>query len=218
MNEKYADGISSVMKNGFWFVDIPRTSSSSIRIELGKQFGEAYGKSNLLEQKYSMNQIFPDHLPAKEMINILGEDNWKKIITFSIVRNPWSRIFSLYNYRKEKKNIPVEWTFSDYVKKLERAEPFDTFFKYHGFRFGSSDFLTNERGEILVNHVLKYEKRCEDLKSLSNILGFELSGKIKTQYSICKDYNYSHYYNWKTKRIIERLYSMDIELFHYSFI
>ena len=38
-----------IKANGFWFVDIPRTSSTSIRVELGQQYGPAYAKANGIE-------------------------------------------------------------------------------------------------------------------------------------------------------------------------
>ena len=95
-------GCHSIRKNGFWFVDIPRTSSSSIRSELGKHFGRAYGKTNVNEREYQTPQIFRDHITARKMKALLGNKTWESIFTFTIVRNPWERIFSMYHYRKKR--------------------------------------------------------------------------------------------------------------------
>lgn len=86
--------IYQVKKNGFWFVDIPRTSSSSIKIELAHMYGKAYSKINLLERnlidkKYTLDKSpFKNHLTAIEMKRILGEKIWDEIFTFTLVRNP----------------------------------------------------------------------------------------------------------------------------------
>jgi len=84
MQRNYKLAIKKILEAGFWFIDIPRTSSSSLRIELGKRFGIPYGKKNLLDSKYSSEQIFPDHLTALEMKRIIGSDNWGKIFSFTI--------------------------------------------------------------------------------------------------------------------------------------
>src|SRR5262245_8701167 len=94
-------GRSQIRRHGFWFVDIPRTSSTSIRVELGRFYGLPYGKSKTFEDQYSTPQIFRDHVPAREMREILGTDLWERIFTFALVRNPWDRIVSMYNWRRK---------------------------------------------------------------------------------------------------------------------
>jgi len=44
---KQARGRRSIIKNGFWFVDIPRTSSISVRVQLVRRFGSVYGKERV---------------------------------------------------------------------------------------------------------------------------------------------------------------------------
>ena len=155
----HAYGCSRVRRNGFWFVDIPRTSSSSIRSELGMRFGKAYGKSNMLQKEHALEQIFPDHLPAIKMRNTLGKSTWDRIFTFTIVRNPWDRIYSIYNYRLGKNGIPDDLTFRDYVLAMDKPDSDTGLFRYHGFRYGSSDYVLDENNEIIVDHIARYEKR-----------------------------------------------------------
>jgi hypothetical protein len=217
MNEDYSNGISTIIRNGFWFIDIPRTSSSSIRVELGRQFGSPYGKTNLLEKEYSSDQLFPDHFTALEMIYILGENNWNKLFTFSIVRNPWDRAVSLYNYRKIKGNIPAEWDFSMYIQNLKNATADTEYFTYHGFRLGAIDYLINEKREIIVDFIVKFENRMEDLMKLSKILKFNILGEIMIQKASPTGMHYSEYYNEETMNIVKNLYSEEIKTFNYRF-
>jgi hypothetical protein len=217
MNVDYSTAISTIIRNGFWFIDIPRTSSSSIRVELGRQFGSPYGKTNLLEKEYASDQVFPDHFTALEMMNAIGESNWNKLFTFSIVRNPWDRAVSLFNYRKIKGNIPDEWDFDMYIHKLKNATAETEYFSYHGFRLGAIDYLINEKREIIVKFIVKFENRIEDLMKLSKILKFSIPGDIMIQKASPTGMHYSKYYSDETMNIIESLYYEEIKTFNYRF-
>ncbi len=206
-----------ILRYGFWFIDVPRTSSSSISAELGKHFGRTYGKRNLLEGEHSIPQIFHDHIPAKEMRPILGNFLWNKIFTFAIVRNPWERTYSMYNYRKKVGNIPKEWNFREYVLELKDATVDTLFFEYHGFRYSSSDYLLGNDGKVIVNRIVKYEDRVKDLKEIGSRINLKNLGKLHLQRASPKHRHYSEFYDNQTKTIIEQLYLKDIELFDYTF-
>ena len=45
--------IHEIKRNGFWFIDIPRTSSCSIKVEPGNTFGPVYEKANTIDKDYS---------------------------------------------------------------------------------------------------------------------------------------------------------------------
>ena len=60
-------GIFQIRRRGIWFIDIPRTSSSSIKAELGRLYGSTYAKSNIHNKGYGSRSIFPDHLTAYKM-------------------------------------------------------------------------------------------------------------------------------------------------------
>lgn len=136
-----------VKRHGFWFVDIPRTSSSSIKSELGQHFGRAYGKKHLLEKQYSTPQLCGVHIPAQEMRILLGESIWNEIFTFTMVRNPWERILSMYHYRtKASLLMPTEWSFRDYVLALKTARSDTKFFEYHAHRYGAAEYILGAGG------------------------------------------------------------------------
>ena len=71
-----SETLLQIKRNGFWFVDIPRTSSSSIKVELGNAYGAPYGKANLIESQFSTKQTIPDHVPAVYMRTHLGVESW----------------------------------------------------------------------------------------------------------------------------------------------
>lgn len=209
-------GRSLVARHGFWFIDIPRTSSSSMRFELSKCFDSTHGKNNVLDESYATQQIFQDHQTALQMLTLLGKSIWESIFTFAMVRNPWDRIFSMYNYRKMKCNIPKEWSFRDYILALRKSSPADIF-TYHGFRYGASQYVLGENGELIVDYIAKYENRYHDLQLIASRLNIDKLGEVFIQRATPKNTHYSHFYDDETKEIIRNLYAKDIELFDYEF-
>lgn len=206
-----------VRKAGFWFVDIPRTSSSSIRAELGEIFGTPYAKQNLLETAYSRPQIFQDHLTVGDIKKILGQKFWNKIFTFTVVRNPWDRCYSIYHYQKKVSLVSIDVSFSEYIKALQKATPESPWFQYHGFRFGAADYLVDDQGQIDVDYICKYENREHDLAVVASRIGIKHLGQLAIQKAAPKNSHYSEHYNPETKQIIETLYQKDIQLFDYRF-
>lgn len=214
-NQTY--GCLSIYQHGFYFIDIPRTSSSSIKSELGKKFGKAYGKRNVTEKEHATTQIFDDHITAREMRKILGSRIWKKIFTFTIVRNPWDRTYSMYHYRRMKGKVPIEWSFREYVLALGMSDSDNPFFRFHGSRYGLSDYILGENGEIIVDFIARYENRQDDLKIISSHIKYDGLGMLCIQRAKPDDIHYSKFYDSETKEIIRRLYAKDIELFGYEF-
>lgn len=211
-------GIFQIRKNGFWYIDIPRTSSSSIKAELGKCYGITYAKTDLFEKKLSSDQIFRNHIPAMEMRKIIGAKTWNKLFTFAIVRNPWDRIVSLYHYRIHANYLSPDITFRDYILKLKQLEwGKDGIFRYYGFYYGSSDFITDEQGNIIISYVGKYENRADVLKKIEQEIGCNELGKLFIQKASPKNKHYSVYYDEETKNIVGELYKKDILLFDYKF-
>lgn len=209
-----------VWRAGFWFVDIPRTSSSSIRIELAKKYGALHGKSNLLEKNYATPQLLSDHLTASHMRRIIGARLWKNIFTFTLVRNPWDRLVSMFNYRKLISSVPKNMEFRDYVFALSEAKskPLDLFNEYQKqYYYSMADYILDDDGRIMVDFICRYEKRSEDLKYIGSKLGIEGLGSMHLQAAYPERKHYSYYYDNETIEIVGKIFSKDIELLGYQF-
>ena len=115
-NFQYRQGLAAIRKAGIWYVDIPRTSSSSIRTELSRCFGSIYGKADLIEPSFNVKQQFIDsHLTAREIREQFGESLWNHLFTFSIVRNPWDMMLSIFQYRKTVGELNPQTSFDHYL-------------------------------------------------------------------------------------------------------
>ena len=205
-----------IRRHGFWFVDIPRTSSSSIRAELTSHFGNVHGKLKLFEEEYAAESVFPGHQPARKMRHVLGDSAWRDIFTFTVVRNPWDRAVSLFAYRRRVGDIPGEWTFREYVRRLAEADSTTEGFKYYGYRWGASDFIVDDDGQIIVDYVARFETRSDDLKVIGGRIGLDRLGDLAIQ-GTSQGLHYGQSYDSETADVIRNLYRRDIELFGYEF-
>lgn len=212
------DTLARIKETGFWFVDIPRTSSSSIKVELGMAYGFPYGKSNLLEKQYSTNQGIDDHLSVKKLKDFMGAEMWRGLYSFSFVRNPWDRMVSMYFYRLLKKAYSEQFTFRDYILQLKMWSEGGKapLFAQHYFYFGCSDYIY-DGDNCLVSYVGRYENRASDIQKISSAINCPQLGKLHIQKAASDKKCYSHYYDDETREIVEKLYKNDIKRFGYEF-
>ncbi len=208
---------ASIQKAGLWFVDIPRTSSTSVKIELGRHFGGEYQKSFERESDIKRKKYFHDHIPAVRMRKSLRDSVWEQLFTFSIVRNPWDRFLSLYRFRIALGDLPREVEFNSYVKMLKNVRYRSKISPYAELHYHMSmcDFLMDSQDHILVNRVYRLEEREEMVSELESRFDITLRGIHKERLS--NEKNYRKYYDDESAELISCHYSDDISYFCYEF-
>lgn len=204
-----------VIASGVWFIDIPRTSSSSIRGDLARRFGDVHGKRNVIGTARG-TAIFRSHVPAGLMREFIGAEAWSRLLTFSIVRNPWDRIRSLYQFRRLRGNIPGWWSLRDYVHALRDADADTPLFAFDGFRYGCVDYLTDDRSRSLVQRTIRYEEREAALEGLGRELGCADLGRQVVQQAAAGTPDGMATFDSETTAIIGERYRADVETYGYS--
>ncbi len=221
-------------KYGFWFVDLPRTSSTSIRTEMSENIsiefykklapvGIAYHNERYFEQSRYLryvdsskilNYTYSSHISAKKVKSILGDALWSKTFTFSIVRNPWDRAFSSFRQycytRGDKTGITDPAIFVRYL-----TNTLDQTLK-HEF-YTCSSFITDENGKIIVDFIVRYENREKDLQYVGQKIGFPDLGRKYRLWKTSDEIHYSRFYNDEAREIVRNMYADDIRLFGYEF-
>ena len=98
---------------------------------------------------------FNNHASAKELRNILGENQFNNFFKVAIVRNPYDFIVSYYYWDKARK--PNELNIVDWVKK--NAHILKNFYDM---------YIVNEK--IVVDYFIKYEALKKDILTLEKKL------------------------------------------------
>lgn len=153
---------------------------------------------------------------------------WESYLKVAIVRNPWDRFVSCYEYakmvnshwhsndEKESKFGPhpdyssvKDLTFKDFVHKFSQKE----IFLYHQCWTPQHYWICDKDYEIRVDKIFRYEDidNNEEFKSLfGNIDRINQSPRSEKSYR-------EYYTSDEQKLIVQESYKKDIELFNYSF-
>lgn len=183
------------------FVHIPKAAGLSISASL---FG---GRST--------------HFSAYEYKLLFGTDFFDKSFKFTIVRNPWDRLYSAYEFLKRKgishrdqnwadRHLKEFYNFNDFVIGWVNKK---NIYKYVHF-IPQFEFICDENGRILIDFIGRIETIKHDFASICkrlNIRAFCLHlNKVEKA-------TYKQVYTRKTIDIVAKVYKRDIKLFGYTF-
>lgn len=198
----------SLSHNWVW-AGINKTATTSIQIGLQSKCETFLHKHHTLEDSWYWCQ-------KKKYIKI-DREYFNKMFKFCFVRNPWDRAVSMYKYRCQENLYNMRYghtSFRDFVIKGLRnhEEPF-TYPDVKYLKDQYSWMLLD--GEMKMDFIGRFENIDEDWKKLCNLINIEYTELPRKNYT--KHKNYREYYTTKTKNIISKVYSRDIETFNYTF-
>jgi chondroitin 4-sulfotransferase 11 len=196
----------------FVFVHIPKTAGKSILRFFGMDWQKHEDLSRYAQELEP--QVFASYFK------------------FAIVRNPWDRILSDYNFQKKKKSPPAQKLFA--VDERGRTRSFGQWvetallnpFHYEANQWDAKvspgihrwspqlDWISLN-GKIAADCVLRMESLQKDFAEVLRKLGMP-SGELP-----CRNWkfhvHYSHYYDEVTRKLVGDYYAKDIEAFGYRF-
>ena len=149
--------------------------------------------------------LFTSHEPVASIEEKISNQIFNNFFKFAIVRNPFSRFVSRYNYIKSVNKL-MKLNFFEFVKNHVKS-PMITDKQYK--------FLLNKNGKIGVDKILKFENINNEIYDLSKIINLDPSKFQKLNVSTMD--NYKSYYDENTKKIVENFCKEDLEYFNYSF-
>ena len=171
--------------------------------------------TQLNKQKYLLP--YPDfsfHVTPKDLSDIVKNYQVELCydVSFSVVRNPWSRVVSMYNYAHQ-----------DNLFRLYGQEKL-TFDKFCEFLFRNKDNdmmlpvlsqTTWTHSVIKLDRILKFEHLKKDWPKFVD--DYNLNLPDLPHLNTSKKVNYKSYYNHYTKNLIGNMFNQDIEIFEYVF-
>jgi chondroitin 4-sulfotransferase 11 len=187
------------------FIHIQKTGGASIEALL-KENDDTVGPS--LHQGRR-------HMFASEVRTLAGPDRWDRYFKFAFVRNPWDRLVSWYHMCVQ---VQTPNPFSQYVR--EHAPTFEAFVMRTTTGMGKRttynqlDYLTDERGVLLVDFVGRYEALDRDFAHVRERLGLS-SGLPHVNRSAHR--HYRDYYTDEMRATVAKRFARDIDCFGYTF-
>lgn len=207
------------------FFRIPKTASTSITKVLKYQYD--FYKFETSNTKKNHSIIYSEtskgghfilghqHIPTLVNQNILNRDFLQTAYTFAFVRNPYTRLVSLYHYLKGK--IHNESTFEKFVfRYIDNGKKIHPLGSYSLNGFNQCNPQTKWMFKN-VSFIGKYENLETDLKKVLQELGFSINNlEIPTERkSNITDY-FSYYTSSRVIQIVNKVYESDFERFDYK--
>lgn len=206
-------------KHKFIFIHIPKNAGTSIQ--------EALKNVNVREEKqhWAVSQT-TKHQSLQDLLKIYEDSNWleKKVkdfdfinyFKFAVVRNPFERMVSLYNYLKKSKirnEIHTVNSFEHFIHLFEDKNSWVS--KLHSCKTQLS-YITDFEGNILVDYLGRYENLSIFKTEIEANFDFKLNLK-KLNVSNLHKFDYRTYYDNETQSIIEWKFLEDLNTFNYNF-
>jgi hypothetical protein len=167
---------------------------------------------------------FRQHEPALSVREKFPGKVWEEYFKFSITRNPWDRVVSLFFWRTKKpKKYPKiylpprkPWHFlvPKGIREKRIREGFSQFVEDIDETNDEFYFIGNR---LCVDHVIRFENLQGDFDEVCRKLGLprrELP-RLKTGFNTKS--HYSRLYSDRTREIVGRRHRNDIEQFGYRF-
>jgi len=188
------------------FVHIPRTAGTSIETSLcGHSITDPH-----------FSNVWPKWSGP---ILRYGDEKFSKYFKFSIVRNPWDRLVSIYHYykeggnqRSEDKAIQKKWsgTFKEFVYNLDY---WATHSQVDCQLANQADYLYDD-DKLIVDFIGRFEKLNLYYNQLCKRLNIQRP-LLKLNASTHKPYE--KYYSKNTMEIVGKWFEKDIVFFDYRF-
>lgn len=184
--------------------------------------GIAHRSMNAETLEWWDRESIGQHVDASTIKSKVSTEVWNGYFKFSITRNPWDRVVSLFTWRARRDaatNTRRSLLNSFRIPLVEMRQTRKRF-SY----FVRSGPETNDRfylmaNELCLDFVIRYEHLNDDLASVCREIG--LAGDIplpRLKAGIRpSQYHYSEYYDDQSKKLVGALHSNDLRLFGYEF-
>lgn len=137
---------------------------------------------------------------------------YNEYFKFTVIRNPWERIFSWYKNVMKDENKKGK-------QKVVSKSSFEGFVRRHAGKrhlMPQLDFIREYNGKINMDYIIKFENLTNDFQYVISKLRLPPQQHLPHEVKGIK-MDYRDYYNKATIKIVEEVYKEEIVLFKYSF-
>ena len=202
------------------FIRIPKNASTSMYSHLG-DFNLIHKHEKIFHDSLFRNKIYrswfsTSHAKPDEIFKVFGR-MVRDYMSFAIVRNPFDRAVSMFQFAKENQlgdlyNHSNDITFKNFCEIMQENHANNT-----------KDFIGIHQqvewlnGAFQPNFILRFENLKNDFKEMLDACEIKhITADIPHENS-SKRSDYKDYYNSKTQKIIEKIFEKDIDTFKYLY-
>jgi hypothetical protein len=147
-------------------------------------------------------------------------DEFMNYYMFSMVRNPWDRLVSAWNYVQQD-DIPANnkrWgnlmrEFGDFNTFVKEWLTEENSYRFHHFT-SQSAYLCDDMGVISLDYVGRVETIEADFKKICTDMN--IKNELKSL-NVRRANDYREYYTDETAEIVKSVYRQDVKLLGYTF-
>jgi hypothetical protein len=155
------------------------------------------------------------HLSVAELNQLIGERTLNECIKFTVIRNPYNRVISMYKHRVKtnQSNLAFETIGINEWVKLTFSENYSLIYRNNNRMFLSQlAWLKDENGIIQVDEILRFEK----LTSEFNIFCKKYSLNAKLKHYNKSNFIYSETLSDFSKTLIYNYFKEDFLYFGFQ--
>jgi hypothetical protein len=214
-------------------IRIPKTASASMaRGVFNATFKNSRSSQHIDSTEYEAPSKWWDHYSARFCIETLGIEKWDNAFTFGVVRNPWSRLYSIWKYwhctAVVSSNVPADTlkfadiSFADWIMdgciQTAWTEPHHSQVFPQNPVLSQFNWIGSENDQYLVDVTLRLEELDEHgVHILRRVFGdnFRMPSDRMNATSVVNEYKY--FYTPKLIECVGDLCNDDIMKFKYTF-
>lgn len=194
---------------------VPFYAHKCIFVHIPKAAGTAISQS-------LFNNLGGGHETIQYYQEILKPSDFESFFKFTIVRNPWDRLHSAYEYLKSGgfgpndktwflNNLSAFKSFEDFVHNWLSKENCNAYIHFNP----QVNFLKDQHGKINFDLIGRYETLSDDVDQIKQRLN--IPHKLQNKNVNLKKRYYQEAYTKKMIEKVESVYSDDVNIFNYKF-
>ncbi|MBB3700963.1 sulfotransferase family protein [Flammeovirga yaeyamensis] len=149
-----------------------------------------------------------------ELLQLIDKPTLKNSFKFAVVRNPWDRALSSFKHFLEKDKKPTKKEFELFLSSWFDSKSNDHNIIAH--KRNQIEYIRNIKGQNAMDQIIRFENLDNDFNELINNTGIKIDEKLpvlgKTQSILYRDF-----YTQEAKKISDKIFEEDIEMFKYTF-
>lgn len=208
------------------FVHIPKTAGTSVESVLGMHGDKAdIGVRPYFNQEADREHLYGQdlqHMTAADLKQVLQHDGvFERYFKFTIVRNPWDRLVSVFAWTNQKWAKGQELTDAEFEASVRQLHAMFITARASGqaLRVGPHwwpqvHFLVDRDRKLLVDFIARHENLAADWERIRQKIGIQADLPLRMR---SHHRPYQSYYNDATRAMVAEIYAEDIAALSYRF-